>query len=79
VADHAYSVVLVEANCKFATTRQDDVHAFCASHCYFIDVFAAHQFIYACVPLVVGVQTVRIFSDHIRDRIRLEEFRSVRI
>jgi len=27
----------------------------------------------------VGVKTVRIFSDRIRDRIRLEEFKSVRI
>jgi hypothetical protein len=31
------------------------------------------------VELQVGVKTVRIFSDRIRDRIRLEGFRSVRI
>ena len=32
-----------------------------------------------CYSLYSGVKTVQIFSDRIRDRIRLEGFRSVRI
>ena len=57
----------------------------CGFFCNRCEIYVEYQHEKASVPLSsgpmlrVGVKTVQIFSNRIRDRIRLEEFRSVRI